>query len=283
MRLGISLCFLVLIFPRMSPAETSKDLVELLPAASINWSTGVVEAKGLFPRSGPSAQEPAMQEDLHQAQRAAAENILFALKQMRMDAARDVEAIMALNPEIGARVKQLAENAHLIQKELLSDGILQVTLRIDLLGGLSQLILPEEIKQVEPIKPLQGVSRAKARDAEPVTENGYSGLIVDARGIGARPAMVPLLVDESGKQVFGPAFVSREYAVQYGMCGYMRSLDGSNRQARVGLNPLMVKGLRTLHEGTCDIVISNVDAARLRDASANLGFLKQCRVMIVLD
>jgi hypothetical protein len=283
MRHWISLCFLVLIFPRIGPAETSKDLVELLPAASINWTIGVVEARGLFPMSDPSAQEPAMQKDLHQAQLAAAENILLALKQMRMDTTRDVEVIMALNPEIGARVTQLAQNAHIIQKEVLSDGMLKVTLRIDLLGGLSQLILPEEIKQVEPIKPLQREFRAKDPDSEQVVESGFSGLIVDARGIGARPAIVPLLVDENGKQIFGPAFVSREYAVQYGMCGYVRSLDSSNRQARVGLNPLMVKGLRTLQEGTCDIVISNADAARLRDASANLGFLKQCRVMIVLD
>ena len=104
--------------------------------------------------------------------------------------------------------------------------------------------------------------------------NVYTGLIVDARGTGAKPAMVPLLVDESGKEVYGSVFVSREYAVQQGVCMYAGDLTNSEQHPRVGPKPLVVKGLRTFGGRNCDIVISNADAAKLMDVSANLSFLK---------
>ena len=279
----ISLCFLVLIFPRVGPAETSKDLIESLPTGSINWTKGVVEAKGLFFSNHPFVQDSPALAPLQQAQRMAAENALHTLERIQVDATRRIADMALLNVDIGARLKKMAENAHLIHEVQLPGGTLEATVRIDLLGGLAQMILPEEIKQLETIKPLFSVSASRAREADNLSESTYSGLIVDARGIGAQPAMAPLLVDENGKQIFGSAFASREYAVQYGMCEYVRSPDSANRMVRIGLQPLMVKGLRTFNERSCDIIISNADAARLRDASAHLDFLKQCRVMIVLD
>jgi hypothetical protein len=282
MRPWICFCFFALIFPSVGPAETSKDLIEILPTGTINWTTGVLEAKGLCPVIYTTAQDADARPTLEQARRMAAENVLQSLKQMRIDSNRYVETIMAANPEILARIRFMAESAQVIQENRLAGEILEVTIRIDILGGLAQILLPEDIKQVESIKPIPSASVLKVSSAS-VEDSGHSGLIVDARGIGAKPTLVPLLVDESGKEIFGSAFVSREYAVQYGVSGYMRSLDGPNRQMRVGTRPLTVKGLRTLQEGTCDIVISNADAARLRNASSNLGFLRQCKVMIVLD
>ena len=64
---------------------------------------------------------------------------------------------------------------------------------------------------------------------------------------------------------------------------YVSALEHLDQHPRVGPKPLVVKGLSTLFDRTCDIVISNTDAAKLRDMSANLSFLKQCRVVIVLD
>ena len=116
--------------------------------------------------------------------------------------------------------------------------------------------------------------------AEP---DAYTGLIVDARGIGAKPAMVPVLVDENGKEVYGSAFVSREYAVQQGVCQYLRILGDAANLVRVAPKPLWVKGLRTSNSAACDIVISNADASRLRGTSSHLSFLKQCRVIILMD
>jgi hypothetical protein len=46
---------------------------------------------------------------------------------------------------------------------------------------------------------------------------------------------------------------------------------------------LIVKALKVLWPGRCDFIISNADAAKLKSASEHLKFLKECRVIIVLD
>jgi hypothetical protein len=94
-----------------------------------------------------------------------------------------------------------------------------------------------------------------------------------------------MLVDENNEEVYGAAFVSREFAVQQGMCGYARFTETARdvNSRRVGQRPLIIKGLRRSSRGPCDIVISNSDAAKIRSASAHLAFLKQCRVVVLSD
>jgi hypothetical protein len=135
-------------------------------------------------------------------------------------------------------------------------------------------MLPQDIQQVEPITPMTPAQQATGV---------LTGLVVDARGLAARPAMAPKITDEAGQEVYGSAFVSREYAVQQGMSGYGKDLETSKQNQRVADNPLTVRGLRSDGPGRSDIVISNAEAAKLRNASEHLSFLKKCRVMIVVD
>jgi hypothetical protein len=107
--------------------------------------------------------------------------------------------------------------------------------------------------------------------------------VVDARGTKFKPALAPVIMDENGKEVYGGAFVSREFAVQKGMCKYVRDIKTARTDASVAQNPLTVKGLRIDNGVLSNIVISNADAAKIRSASEHLSFLKQCRVVIVMD
>jgi hypothetical protein len=95
--------------------------------------------------------------------------------------------------------------------------------------------------------------------------------------------MAPKILDKNAREVYGSAFVSREYAVQQGMCGYSKDLEKAQSDLRVGDNPLTVKGLRTGGAQNSDVIISNVDASRLRSASENLSFMKKCRVILVVE
>jgi hypothetical protein len=291
MRISMLLCAWLLLLPRVGHAEPPKELVETFPSGAINWTKGLLVAKGSYvPERSKVTNVLNPSQCIEHAQHQATLNALRTLKELRVDAYRNVAQLMAVDEQVGARVREMAGTARVVEIHPQSDGSVRVSVQMALLGGFAQLVLPGEIKQVEPIKqvspsadkkPLGGQSPplyATTREAE-----GYSGLIVDARGLSAKPAMVPLLVDENGKEVYGSAFISREYAVQHGVCEYGRSLEDSARQSRVAPKPLAIKGLRTFKERSCDIVISNTDAAKLRDASANLGFLKQCRVIIVLD
>jgi hypothetical protein len=67
------------------------------------------------------------------------------------------------------------------------------------------------------------------------------------------------------------------------MSGYSKDLEKAQNNQRVVDNPLTVKGLRTEGAEHSDVIISNVDAGRLRSASENLSFMKKCRVIIVVE
>ena len=154
-------------------------------------------------------------------------------------------------------------------------------------GGFAQLVLPEEIKQIESIKTVSSendtsetVLQESRADIEAET---YTGIVVDARGIQFSPAMAPVIVDEKIREVYGSAFVSREFAVQQGMAGYSRDMQTAGQDPRVSGNPLMVKGLGTLENSPSTIIISNADASKIKSTSEHISFLKRCRVMIVAD
>ncbi|MBU4074600.1 MAG: hypothetical protein KKF28_04315, partial [Proteobacteria bacterium] len=182
---------------------------------------------------------------------------------------------------INTQVQGMVKGAKVIKQEYMSDGTVEVTVRMPIAGNFAAVIIPRimEKKQVQP--PPAGPA-APAPAPAPGGEV-FTGLVVDARGIQARPAMSPRIIDENGREIYGSMNVEREYAVQQGMSGYARDLTAAQSNARVTNNPLSVKGLKTEGAGRSDIVIAKADAEKILAAGDNLSFLKKCRVMIVLD
>jgi hypothetical protein len=201
-------------------------------------------------------------------------NILEVVNGVRIDSTTVVKDYAVQSDIVMSKVEGMIQGAETVKEEYLSDGTVEITMQMNLRGGFSQIILPEEIKPPESIKPV-----AAAQSSSSV----FTGMVVDARGLKARPAMSPKILDENGQEVYGSAFVSREFAVQQGMSGYAKDLAAALKNERVTDKPLTVKGLRTEGPGQSDIIISNADASRLRSASENLSFMQKCRVMIVVD
>ena len=265
----------LLAIPAFGNCEEGQDFVEQMLKGSINWSEGVVQAIGIGAPSEkhygkPSARPMA----LRAAKLDAMRNILEVVNGVRIDGATLVRDYAVESDIIRSKVEGMVQGAEVIKQEYLSDGTVEITMAMSMRGGFSQLVLPEEIEPLESVKPMGPVEHSSAV---------YTGLVVDARGLSARPAMSPKIIDENGQEVYGSAYVSREYAVQQGMSGYAKDLSAAQSNQRVTDNPITVKGLRTDGPGRSDIVISNADASALRSASENLSFMKKCRVMIVVD
>jgi hypothetical protein len=146
---------------------------------------------------------------------------------------------------------------------------------MDVIGPLAELVLPETIVSISPVK------QSKA----PNNKNGdhKTGLLVDCRGLKIKTALAPRIVDEDGRVVYGSAYVSRDYAIKSGMAGYLTDLESALSHPRIGPRPIVFKGLRRAKTGPSDIVISNSDSEKIRGTASNLGFLKRCRIIIVLD
>ena len=282
----------LLILPAYGFCNEWQEVVENIGNGSINWTKGIIQATGI----GTSPEEyygkpQARPMALRAARIDAMRNLLEVTQGVRIDSATVVKNFAVTNDVIMAKVSGMVKGAQIVKQEYLSDGTVEVTMQMSLHGGFAQLILPQEIRQVEPIKSVPSLSveppkpspAIPSKTAEKPTSEIYTGLVVNAIGLNARPAMSPKIIDETGQEVYGSAFVSREYAVQQGMSGYAKDITAAQSNPRVTNNPLTVKGLKTEGPGNSDIVISNADASKLRSASEHLSFMKKCRVMIVVD
>ncbi len=272
-------CLLIIIFvvPTAALENKAQDVIQQTGDGILNWTKGLITATG---SSSPSDKKNKNQQSvvLAIAKARAVKNLLAVIMSIQLsnyntvgDFAKDNDIFLNKLYEMGSRAK-------VISQEYLSDATVKVKIQISLFGGLSQFVLPNEIKQVEAIKPVTG-SRPADSDS---SGNTFSGLIVDATGLGCKPAMVPLLFDENGKIVFGPAFVSREFVVQHGMARYLSGSLSNQSDAGAGNNPLLIKGLSVQGPKNINIIISNTAAAQLLGASRHLLFLKQCRVIIII-
>ena len=265
---------------------------------NINWTRGWIQATGTGVASGAQSDSTRTRKAAERnAWIAARNNLLQVLESINIDSNRTVGQLLNEKPDIRIKLIAIVDALRPPEPpEIGSDGSAVIRLRMTLHGPFAQLILPADIKQIEPIKrvspirpsPASTAENAKGtKQADRASEQKppvHSGMIVDAKGLSeVKPAMVPKIVDETGKEIYGPAFVSREYAIQSGMSSYMKDLALARENVRVKPNPLIVKGLKTKSLGRSVIVVSNADASKLRHAYENLSVLKQCRVIILLD
>ncbi len=248
----------------------------------INYEDGYVEAVGI------GAVDPAKVKGsnarpmcLRAATVVAYRNLLETTKVVQVDSQTTVKDFVTESDVINAAISGFVKGARTVNTDYLSDGTCEVTLRMSLSGRFAQTIIPkaiqEEQKRESPPPP-----PVKSGPA-PAGATVYTGMVVDARGLGARPAMSPKIVDETGAEVYGSMVVDKTFAVSQGISGYARDLTAAQGNQRVTNNPLTVKGVNAEGAGKADIKISNDDARQIRSAAENLSFMKKCRVMIVLD
>lgn len=205
------------------------------------------------------------------------------------DATYDRELMMDAN--LRTVMRAMIRGARVVDEERkqFSDGSIwvEVTLGLKLYGGDGlmspsldwQQRHPEKMKPAETPQPVQPVT---ASAPEPTVEK-FTGLIVDATGLGASPAMLPKIVSQDGNILYGTGEIMRDYVVQMGLMGYQNSVAKARGQDRVGANPLVVKAVAVSGKSKCDYVVNSGDAALIQAAASATSFLKECRVVAVLD
>lgn len=282
----------------VSMSEWKQIIEKIGTNGNINWSAGYIEAVGIgAPPERFIGKIQARPMALRAAELVAKRNLLEITKGVRIDSTTLVKDFVVESDAINSQVEGIVKGAMVVKQDYMSDGSVEVTVRMPLLGNFSEAIMPKILEKkplgraytAEPRKPSAPPERPavapSAPPAVPAAPSGvvYTGMVVDARGMQTRPAMSPKILDENGQEVYGSVMVEREFAVQQGMSGYARDLTSAQSNARVTNNPLTVKGIKAQGPGKSDIIIRNADAAALRSAADNLSFMKKCRVMIVLD
>ena len=235
-------------------------------SASVDWQKRVIVARGQgapdLAASSPAAARIGAE---RAAQVDAFRNILETLKGVEVKGGQTAGQLMAQDSALKASVEGLIRNFKVTDRKYFSDGGVELTVEMALDGKLAELLLPPS---AVPSKTAQG------------THDVGSGLVIVAKGLKIQPALAPRILDETGKELYGPDFVQPGALRENGIAGYLNSESAATHSARVGDHPMTFKAVKA--HGS-DVVISAADAAKLTDSQANLGFLSEGKVIIVTD
>jgi hypothetical protein len=183
---------------------------------------------------------------------------LETMKGVAISSSQTVGAAMGSDAAIRGSVEGAVRGFHEVGKRYFSDGGVEIDVEVAL-EAVAEAVVP----------------RAAAAPAPA----GPTSLVVDAVGLKVSPALAPRLLDEAGKELYGPASLGEAARKGSGVAAYARGLEAARRDlaARLGDKPLVVKALRA--QGS-DLVLGAQDAAAL---AARPGFLAEGRVVILTD
>jgi hypothetical protein len=128
------------------------------------------------------------------------------------------------------------------------------------------------------------VVRAHAQEAEPpaAEPSNFTGVVVDARGLGAEGALAPRLLSPEGAELFGVGMVLEKTARGQTPVQYVSDPADPRAWKRAGESPLLLRAAAVRDE--VDLVLTAEDAVRLATVTArDTTLLAQARVVLVLD
>ncbi len=291
------------------------DVIESVENGEINWSRGTILAKG---SGAPPNEAKNIAQARLMAERAALadarHNLMEVLKKVQVDSVSQVEDYLEKNDQL------LRSSAAFIQgsKEVkdrrrnLPDGGMEVTLVMNLWGdfmlwmlspakempGSKPLVPGEAPSQVPPLSPGKEVEPPPEKPQVTVEEKltpdaktlpaladlpPFTGLVIDARGVDMRPALIPRILNASGQELYPGQYVPPEKGAQNGLALYARDLTAGQTTPRVGKKPLIVKAFRVNPERPSEILLTGEDSKRVAPFAQKGTFLEEGRVMIILD
>lgn len=255
---------------------------QVLGNGYIDWTTVTVTAKGhAAPEINAEGKAIAMPGS---ARAQATRNLIAILKQMKISGHLTVGEYASSHDTILAGIEKVAQDAR-VHRQLYTSALdVDVWVSAKFHGGFLQLVLPDHIRQIPKINELKPDTSKETinKPPSPVSAEPYTGLIVDARRLNVEPVLYPTIVSEQGREIYSSVFISREFAVQNGVCAYVCDMDQALGSDRAGSNPLVVKALRKTGDKTGAIVMSMADAETLDRATERHTFLKKCRVIVVV-
>ena len=255
----------------------------------MDWTHDVLVAHGEAPPvEGAAAPDRRRLLGFRAAKDSARQNLLKLVGLVQIDADARAEDIMADDDSVRARITSLIESARVVPGSPQDLGkSYRIALQLDLRERFADAILPAFPAGTAPRPPPRPTAVPDTTDSigvvslpDPVVP--YTGLILDARGMGLQPSMLPSLYSEDGLLLYGPALIERSYAVHVGAMEYHNDMDAALAHARTGEQPLVVGVLSTAGLHNTDMALSTDEALRVVRADARAGFLGQCKVSCVV-
>ena len=270
---------------------------------NIDWGTQTVTVQGM---GAPPVNARNATHAYMMARRAAQvdgyRQLAEAIKGVNVDAESTVENFMVTSDIVRTKVDAMIKGAQVIDEQRLPDGSCILTMSVPMFGvggsgSIASSVLPREtVKETFP-EPVQSVAPSQpaydetasisvridvaSKPAPPAKSSkaigGYTGLIVDCRGLGLNPVMSPVVKNANGDKIYGHKNIDPDYVIAHGMVDYATS---DAQVSRAGSNPLVVKAV-SLDNHNGNPVISVADANRVLIENQTTGFLEKTKVVFI--
>ncbi len=255
---------------------------------AIDWTKGSeakIEAVGIgLPDKGMAMARVAAIMD---AQR----NLLGIIKGVQIDSDTLMEDLLITSDVVKRNIGGILKGAQVVAEGTNADGSYFVRMSVPLYGASNSVAaaaLPEVVKDIapEPV-PVVNVKKSplKKEEIKRVQGSSYTGVIVDASGMGLKPTFSPIIYDTNGRAIYGIKNIDSTYAIANGMVGYANDLGQASGDNRAGSNPIVVKaesvkgGVNSTNP--VNVVVSVEDADKILLANEKSNMLENCAVMFV--
>lgn len=248
------------------PASAGEEevITEKLDHGEVNWTEKTVMATGSGAPDLKLQNVAAVRLNAERAAKLAAyRNILEAIKGVRITASI-LGGEQLGQEQIRTQVDGIVRGCKTVDTRYYSDYGVDVVVKCTLDGGLATALAPPKA-----FKAVEGTGEKK-----------YTGLIVDAVGLKAKPALAPRLMGPDGVELYAQEMVKPAFLRKHGPAAFVRTVESAKRAERVGATPLIIKAA-ALGQADSDVRISADEAAKL--AGIDLTFLAEGRVVVATD
>ena len=267
--------------------NTSLPSLTLMQAAEAapQWEQGTITAEGFgTPPAGAygsKASIMARRAAIVDAQRNLAEQV----SGVQVDAETTVENFVISSDLVKTKVSALIKGAVVVEEQMMPDGAYRVVMSMPMYGsqGLASAIMPAIRDNTPPTPPPPVISATITTQIQ--MGGTYTGVIVDAGGMGLKPSFSPVIYDTNGRAIYGVSNINYDQAISQGMVGYSASVSAAQTLPRVGGSPLVVKAVQVRggnnSTNPVNVVVSVDDGDRILAANAQSQMLMNGSVVFV--
>ena len=253
--------------------------------AAAQWEQGAITAEGFgtppMGTYGSKASIMARRAAIVDAQRNLAEQV----SGVQVDAETTVENFVISSDLVKTKVSALIKGAMVVEEQMMPDGAYRVVMSMPMYGsqGLASAIMPAIRDNTPPTPPPPVISATITTQIQ--MGGTYTGVIVDAGGMGLKPSFSPVIYDTNGRAIYGVSNINYDQAISQGMVGYSASVSAAQALPRAGRSPLVVKAVQVRggnnSTNPVNVVVSVDDGDRILAANAQSQMLMNGSVVFV--
>lgn len=243
------------------------------------WGVGLAPVNMYGPRGTALARRAAIVDAYRQ--------LAELVQGVQVDAETTMRDLSIENDVVRTKTQALVKGARIIGEKVNTDGSYTVKMAIPLYGvkSVAAIAVPEAQKAVLP-ETAPEITESYVPTPEVKAEAAsYTGVIVDAAGLGLEGTFSPVIYDVNGRAIYGMRNIDKDFAISHGMVEYSNDLQAASANSRAGANPLVVKAVSVRGGGNSvnpvNVVVSVEDGDKILYANEKSSMLENKAVVFV--